>query len=196
MNATAAVSQRTLEALQRMVDRPAREALVLGRAQGLGVVAPAFLGLALIACSTMLGGLLGGPAGLRIADGALFALVEALAVAFPMLLVMSNVAGLRLTPATLIAGGAISLGVAGVVSALMLPLLGFLSLCAGDGSPAAMLRALLVPLVALCSVVGVLARILRSADGGLKTGAIVWAFALLAAAGLCARLHSVLPRWS
>ena len=196
MNTTMSVSHRAVDAMQRMVDRPAREALLLGRAHPLGIAAPAFVGLALIASSTLLGGLLGGDGSVRIADAGLFALLEALAMAFPMLLVMSNLAGLRLTPATLISAGGISLGVAGLACVLMLPLLAFLSLCAGHGNPATVLRALLVPAVALSSVVGVLSRVLRTIENSAKTGAIVWAFAFLAAAGLFARLHHLLSRLS
>lgn len=183
------------DALMRMVDRPAREALVMGGARRPIALGPATLGLALVGGCTVVGGLLAGDVGLRLADRALLSLLEALAVAFPMLLVMSNIAGLRLTPATLVSGGAIALGIAGVVSILMLPLLAFLALCAGTTGDATVLRTLLVPLVALSAVVGVLARILRSVDQGPKTGAVVWAFAFLAAAGLLARLHPMLPRW-
>lgn len=173
-----------------MVDRPAREALLMRPPLAFG---PALFGLVLIGACTALGGLLAGDDGLRVADRALFALLEALAVAFPMLLVMSNFAGLRLTPATLMSGGAIALGVAGLVSVLMVPLLVFLSLCAGAGSPATVLRTVLVPVVALSAVVGVLSRILRSADSGQKARAVVWGFAFLATATLLARLQ--VSRW-
>ena len=69
-----------------------------------------------------------------------------------------------------------------------------MALCATGFNQAGTLRVLIIPAVALCSVLAVLARVLRSVEKRSRAGVIIWAFALLSITGLLARFHSLLAR--
>jgi hypothetical protein len=94
------------------------------------------------------------------------ALVEALLLATPVLLVVTTVALPALSPTTTLSAFSISIGVAGLSSALMLPLLAFLRLCVDDVTGpigvAATLQLIAAPAVFLVGVSVVLSRTLSA----------------------------------
>ena len=151
--------------LLRALDRPARHALDLARRPWLHTVAPAVVGLFLVAASTTVAAWLDPSSrGLSPRADVLRALCESLAVVVPGLAVLATYARLRITPGALVAGAALGLLVAGVVSLSLVPLMAFLALVSRDVVFVLRGLALLVPAVALASVAVVVLRVLDAVD--------------------------------
>ena len=176
--------------LVALIDRPAREALSRAQSGVLPLLAPMLAGLGLVSLTTLAGLALGGRPALF--EPMLRALVEALLLATPVLLVVTTLALPALSPTTTLSAFSISIGVAGLSSALMLPLLVFLRLCAADGhhltgpiGVAATLLLLAAPAVFLVGVSVVLSRTLSAFSnwGGERiawlTGAITFSVFLM-----------------
>ena len=170
--------------LAPLIDRPAREALSRGQAGLFPLLAPGLSGLALVSLTTLTGLALGGR--LALFEPMLRALVEALLLATPVLLVVTTFALPKLSPSTTLSALSISMAVAGLSSALVLPMLAFLWLCA-DSSPgawgafaaaASSLQLLVAPAVFLVGVSVMLSRTLSAFShwGGER---IAWLFGLL-----------------
>lgn len=166
-----------------MTDRPAREALSRSGAGILATLGPMLVGIALVSITTLAGVVLGGQPALF--EPILRALIEALLLAAPVLLVVTTFALPALTPNTTLSTLAISFGVSGVASALVVPLLAFLRLCTdptGSGSSisstATAVQLLVAPSVFLVGVSVMLSRTLSafSNRGGER---IAWVFGLL-----------------
>ncbi len=163
-----------------LIDRPAREALSRARAGILPSLAPGLVGLALVSLTTLAGVMLGGQPVMF--EPLLRALLEALLLATPVLLVVTTFFLPTLTPSTTLSALAISLGVAGLASALVVPLLAFLRLCPeGNGfmaSTASLVQLLVAPSVFLVGVSVMLSRTLSAFSnwGGER---IAWVFGLL-----------------
>jgi hypothetical protein len=166
--------------LASLIDRPAREALSRAQAGTLPLLAPGLAGLGLVSFTTLAGAALGGQPALF--EPMLRALVEALLLATPVLLVVTTFALPKLSPSTTLSALAISLGVAGIASALVVPLLAFLWLCA-DGSSGIEAGARLIQLVAAPSVflVGICVMLSRTLSAFSNWGGerIAWVFGLL-----------------
>lgn len=109
-----------------LIDRPAREALQRADAGLLQVLAPGLLGLGLVSLTTLLGLAFGQR--LSWAEPLLRALVESLVLSTPVLMIVVVVALPRLSPTTTAATLSVSVGVAGLATVLLLPLLAFLQL--------------------------------------------------------------------
>jgi hypothetical protein len=156
----------------RALDRPAHHALGLARGPWFHAVAPAVVGLFLVAVSVTVAGLLGPTAhGVTLRADGLRALGEALAVVIPGLSVLATYARVRVTPGELLAAAATGLLVAGVVSVSLVPLLAFLALVSRDVPSVLGAMPLLVSGVALASVAVVVMRVLDAADGTVRA---VW----------------------
>ncbi|MBL8915382.1 MAG: hypothetical protein JNM17_32055 [Archangium sp.] len=160
-------SQTTLRAL---IDRPAREALTRAQAGTFRMIAPLITGLALAALSAIVGEALAGKSNLI--EATLIAMLQALALATPVFLVAVTLAIPSISPTTTFSGLSVSVAVAGLSSLLVLPLLVFLHLCAGDAvvrefavrdlSHAA--EILMAPATFLLALPVVSARLLRTFD--------------------------------
>lgn len=116
--------------LNALIDRPAREALSRAQAGVFSIVSPALAGLGLLALTTAAGLLLAHQ--VELLEPMLRALLEALLLATPLLLVVTTYALPTLSPATTLSALAISVAVASLASALVLPLLVFLWLCTSE----------------------------------------------------------------
>lgn len=147
--------------LVRALDRPAREALELGRARPARSLALGAAGLALWSGSSLLAnGLLGRWTGFDALGGAL----ESLAIAVPGLLIFSMYLRVAVPPRALLAAQAVGLWTAGVVGACLVPLLAFMAL-ATHGAPEALhLRGVLIPAAGLAVAMAVPLRILVALD--------------------------------
>ncbi|MFP2934214.1 hypothetical protein ACLESO_55660 [Pyxidicoccus sp. 3LG] len=119
--------------LLRALDRPAREALELARRPLLATVAPALLGLFLVATASTLAGFVS-PEGFQLAprlDG-VRAVFESLLVVVPGTLVFASYLRLRVSPRAFLAATSIGLLAAGLMAACVLPLMAFFVLVAHD----------------------------------------------------------------
>lgn len=113
--------------LSALIDRPAREALSRAQTGTFSIISPALAGLGLLALTTASGLLLARQ--LELLEPMLRALLEALLLATPLLLVVTTYALPQVSPTTTLSALAISIGVASLASALVMPLLVFLWLC-------------------------------------------------------------------
>lgn len=154
--------------LSALIDRPAREALSRAQAGVFTLVSPALAGLGLLSLSAATGLLLARH--LELLEPMLRALLEALVLATPVLLVVTTWALPSLSPTTTLSALAISIGVASLATALVLPLLLFLWLCTdvtSDSSGviaalARLLQALAAPAVFLIGLSVMLSRTLSA----------------------------------
>jgi hypothetical protein len=158
-----------MNSLLRAVDRPAREALDLARRPLVATLAPALLGLFLVATSSTLVGFVYPsvlPGGLRLAPNidALRALFEALLVVVPGTLVFAIYLRLRTSTRTLLAAISIGLFAAGLVASCVLPLMAFLALIAQNAPLVLALPALFVPGLALATLVALPVRVITALD--------------------------------
>lgn len=166
-SATGAVVDRSnlTDSLLRAVDRPAREALELARRPLGATVAPALLGVFLVAASSAAAGFVS-PGGFRLAPrlDALRAVFEALLVVIPGTIVFASYLRLRLPPRVLLAATSIGLLAAGLVAACVLPLMAFLVLVSSEAPIVLGLPALIVPGLALATVAALPARVITALD--------------------------------
>ncbi len=191
---TAAVDRPNLTySLLRAVDRPAREALAMGRRPLGATVAPALLGLFLVAASSAAAGLVS-PSGVRLVPrlDALRAVFEALAVVVPGTLVFATYLRLRLSARVLLAGTAIALLAAGLVSVCVLPLMAFLVVVSHEVPSVLALPALLVPGLALATVAALPIRVITALDPSKTALWLARGFAFFLVAVFSLRVHAAL----
>lgn len=154
-------------ALQLAIDMPAREALRITRRSLTATLAPAMLGAALVAASSLAARVIGPPhpryvsAALERVD-LLRAVFEALLVVVPSALVLGSYLRLSIGARAILASFAIGLLHAGVVAAALVPLVAFLGIV--SRAQPMLSPGLLLPPIAVATVAATVARIVRSVD--------------------------------
>ncbi|WP_375771939.1 hypothetical protein NR798_13965 [Archangium gephyra] len=195
---TAAVGRLDLvNSLLRAVDRPAREALDMARRPLAVTLAPALLGIFLVAASSALSGFVSST-GLRLVPrlDALRAVFEALLVVIPGTLVFAIYLQLRLTTRVLLAATSIGLLAAGLVSTCVMPLMAFLVLVSGDAPVVLALPAVFVPGLALATLAALPLRVITALDTSRAAWWMSRAFAFFLGAVFLLRVHaSFLAFW-
>lgn len=178
--------------LLRALDRPARQALELSRRPVLETVAPALLGLFLIAASSVLAGLStpeDGRIALRLDP--VRAALESLCVVVPGTAVFAIYLRVRISTRAFLAGTAIGLLAAGLMAACVLPLMGFLVLLSSEqdwlihGLPS-----LMVPGLALATVAVLPVRVITALDRSRTAFWLSRAFAFFLIAVFLLRVHT------
>jgi hypothetical protein len=170
------------------LDRPAREAILLGErplwaTAGIGLAGAALVALASI-LSLALDTLHLGAAAVPKVD-LLRAMFEAMALVIPSVVVLSGYFGLGASPKTVLAAVALGLLIAGVVSTSTLPLMAYLTFYS-KAKPLVAPGAL-VPVVALATIASTSGRVLRSIDPTRRSRALVLGMELGLAAVFIAR---------
>jgi len=153
-----------LNSLLRSLDRPARTALDLARRPLWATVAPALLGIFLVAASSALAGCIS-IQGFRLAPrlDSLRAVFESLLVVVPGTTVFAIYLRLRISARSFLAATALGLLSAGVVAACLLPLVAFLAVVAEE-SRSALPLSMLAPGIALATVALLPARVMTALD--------------------------------
>ncbi|MGZ3459015.1 MAG: hypothetical protein ACXU86_10990, partial [Archangium sp.] len=154
-----------MNSLLRSVDRPAREALDLARRPLTATLAPALLGIFLVAATSAAAGFVS-PDGLQIAPrlDALRAVFEALLVVIPGTLVFAIYLRLRLSTRVLLAATSIGLLAAGLVATCVMPLMAFLALVSRESPLVLALPSVFVPGIALATMAALPVRVITSLD--------------------------------
>lgn len=183
----------------RALDRPAREALELSRRPWLATVAPALLGLFLVAGATALVGFVGYQ-GLRLVPrlDALRAIIEALLVVVPGITVFTIYLRLRISARAFLAATALGLLAAGLMAVCVLPLMALLTLVSQEVRTVLLVPPLLVPGLALATAAALPVRVITSLDASDKAWWLSRAFAFFLGAVFLVRMHqalSQLPFW-
>jgi len=187
-----------VNSLLRAVDRPAREALDMARRPVAATLAPALLGIFLVAATSATAGFVS-PGGLRLAPrlDALRAVFEALLVVVPGTLVFAIYLRLRLTTRVLLAATSIGLLAAGLVATCVMPLMAFLVLVAQDAPLILALPAVFVPGLALATLAALPVRVITSLDTSKAAWWMSRAFAFFLGAVFLLRVHAFfLTFWS
>lgn len=187
-----------IHSLLRAVDRPAREALDMARRPLAATLAPALLGIFLVAATSATAGFVS-PGGLRLAPrlDALRAVFEALLVVVPGTLVFAIYLRLRLTTRVLLAATSIGLLAAGLVAICVMPLMAFLVLVAQDAPLILALPAVFVPGLALATLAALPVRVITSLDSSQAAWWMSRAFAFFLGAVFLLRVHAFfLSFWS
>ncbi len=179
--------------LLRSVDRPAREALDLARRPLTATLAPALLGLVLVAATSAASGFVSST-GLRFVPrlDALRAVFEALLVVIPGTVVFAIYLRLRLTTRVLLAATAIGLLAAGLVATCVMPLMAFLVLVAKDAPTILVLPSVFVPGIALATVAALPVRVITALDPSRAAWWLSRAFAFFLGAVFLLRMHTFL----
>jgi hypothetical protein len=194
VSSEAAVGRLDLvDSLLRAVDRPAREALDLARRPLAATLAPALLGIFLVAATSAAAGFVS-PGGVRLAPrlDALRAVFEAMLVVIPGTLVFAIYLRLRLSTRTLLAAISIGLLAAGLVATCVMPLMAFLVVVARDAPLILALPALFVPGLALATLVALPVRVITALDSSLSAWWLSRAFAICLGAVFLLRVHASL----
>jgi hypothetical protein len=166
-------------ALTRGIDRPAREALELARKPVVFTLAPALLGLFLVALASTAASLVDpARAGAIPRFDVLRAALEALGVMVPAIVVFGTYLRLRLTPSALLAGCSLGLLVAGVVSLALVPMIAFLALVSTLAPTVLSSLSLLVPAIALAAAAAVFYRVVEGSDRSARATYLARAYAL------------------
>lgn len=156
--------ETTFDSLWRAVDRPAHEALRLADRPLSATLAPAALGMALVAAASTAAHAL-----LRLHELPMFGfdvlkgVFEALLIVLPGTMVFAIYLRIRLRTRVLLASASIGLLAAGLVAACVLPLMVFLSLVS-ETSFVLALPSLLVPSLALATAAAIPGRIITTLD--------------------------------
>ncbi len=179
--------------LLRAVDRPAREALDLARRPLTATLAPALLGLVLVAATSAASGFVSST-GLRLVPrlDALRAVFEALLVVIPGTVVFAIYLRLRLSTRVLLAATAIGLLAAGLVATCVMPLMAFLVLVAKDAPTILVLPSVFVPGLALATVAALPVRVITALDPSRAAWWLSRAFAFFLGAVFLLRMHTFL----
>ncbi|WP_309892793.1 hypothetical protein [Archangium sp.] len=179
--------------LLRAVDRPAREALDLARRPLTATLAPALLGLVLVAATSAASGFVSST-GLRFVPrlDALRAVFEALLVVIPGTVVFAIYLRLRLSTRVLLAATAIGLLAAGLVATCVMPLMAFLVLVAKDAPTILVLPSVFVPGLALATVAALPVRVITALDPSRAAWWLSRAFAFFLGAVFLLRMHTFL----
>ena len=187
-----------VNSLLRAVDRPAREARDMARRPLAATLAPALLGIFLVAATSAAAGVVS-PGGLRLAPrlDALRAVFEALLVVIPGTVVFAIYLRLRLTTRVLLAATSIGLLAAGLVATCVMPLMAFLVLVSGDAPVVLALPAVFVPGLALATLAALPLRVITALDTSRAAWWMSRAFAFFLGAVFLLRVHSsLLSLWS
>ncbi len=187
-----------VNSLLRAVHRPAREALDMARRPLAATLAPALLGLFLIAATSASAGFVS-PEGLQLAPrlDALRAVFEALLVVIPGTLVFAIYLRLRLTTRVLLAATSIGLLAAGLVATCVMPLMAFLVLVSRDAPFILDLPSVFVPGLALATLAALPLRVITALDTSRAAWWMSRAFAFFLGAVFLLRVHSsLLTLWS
>ncbi len=179
--------------LLRAVDRPAREALDMARRPLTATLAPALLGLMLVAATSAASGFVSST-GLRFVPrlDALRAVFEALLVVIPGTVVFAIYLRLRLSTRVLLASTAIGLLAAGLVATCVMPLMAFLVLVAKDAPTILVLPSVFVPGLALATVAALPVRVITALDPSRAAWWLSRAFAFFLGAVFLLRMHTFL----
>jgi hypothetical protein len=179
--------------LLRAVDRPAREALDMARRPLTATLAPALLGLMLVAATSAASGFVSST-GLRFVPrlDALRAVFEALLVVIPGTVVFAIYLRLRLSTRVLLAATAIGLLAAGLVATCVMPLMAFLVLVAKDAPTILVLPSVFVPGLALATVAALPVRVITALDPSRAAWWLSRAFAFFLGAVFLLRMHTFL----
>jgi len=179
--------------LLRAVDRPAREALDMARRPLTATLAPALLGLVLVAATSAASGFVSST-GLRFVPrlDALRAVFEALLVVIPGTVVFAIYLRLRLSTRVLLASTAIGLLAAGLVATCVMPLMAFLVLVAKDAPTILVLPSVFVPGLALATVAALPVRVITALDPSRAAWWLSRAFAFFLGAVFLLRMHTLL----
>lgn len=179
--------------LLRAVDRPSREALDLARRPLSATLAPALLGLVLVAATSAASGFVS-TTGLRFAPrlDALRAVFEALLVVIPGTVVFAIYLRLRLSTRVLMAATAIGLLAAGLVATCVMPLMAFLVLVSKDAPIILALPSVFVPGLALATVAALPVRVITTLDPSRAAWWLSRAFAFFLGAVFLLRMHTFL----
>lgn len=181
----------------RALDLPAREALELGRRGVLASLAPAAVGLGVVALSSLATDALAPvhPIGLA----ALRALLVAMVTVVPGTAALVVHRKLSLGPRGVLAAVSVASLVAGVASAALLPLIAYVRLVARAGAQFLGFFPLLVALVGLAAIALVPGRVMRAIDPRPASAAISYLYGhgLVAvfAFELWPVLHTLLGSW-
>ncbi len=181
--------------LLRSVDRPAREALDMARRPLAATLAPALLGIFLVAATSAAAGFVS-PDGLQLAPrlDALRAVFEALLVVVPGTLVFAIYLRLRLSTRVLLAATSIGLLAGGLVATCVMPLMAFLVLVSREAPVVLALPALFIPSLALATVAALPVRVITSLDSSRGAWWLSRAFAVFLGAVFLLRVQtSLLP---
>jgi hypothetical protein len=180
-------------AFAALIDRPAREGLTRAHTGIFATLAPALFGLTLAFLTTTAGLAFAGATPL--VEPVARAMVEALLLAVPVLIVITTLTTPSLSPSSTASILSVSLGVAGLSTALILPLLAFLRLCteqALTGVPHS-LQLLIAPAMFLIAVPVVLERALTAINPSGRW--LAWLFAALSSTVFLMRVSPFLA-WS
>jgi hypothetical protein len=179
--------------LLRAVDRPAREALDMARRPLAATLAPALLGIFLVAATSAAAGFVS-PDGLRLAPrlDALRAVFEALLVVVPGTLVFAIYLRLRLSTRVLLAATSIGLLAGGLVATCVMPLMAFLVLVSKEAPIILALPALFIPSLALATVAALPVRVITSLDSSRAAWWLSRAFAVFLGAVFLLRVQTSL----
>ena len=181
-----------LNSLLRSLDRPARTALDLAQRPVWATLAPALLGIFLVAASSALAGCVS-LNGFRLVPrlDSLRAVFESLLVVVPGTTVFAIYLRLRISARTFLAATALGLFSAGVVAACLLPLVAFLAVVA-DQSRAAIPLSSLVPGIALATVALLPARVMTALDSSREARWLARVFIFFLGAVFLLRINAAL----
>jgi hypothetical protein len=182
-----------IETLLRLLDRPARSALELARRPLSATLAPATLGIFLVAAASALAGCIS-LSGFRLVPrlDVLRAVFESLLVVIPGTAVFAIYLRLRITARAFLAATALGLLAAGVVAACVLPLMGFISIVAVKSRLEVPIPLLFVPGIALATVAALSARVIVSLDTSSGARWLSRAFIFFLGAVFVLRINSAL----
>lgn len=154
-----------IDSLLRLLDRPARSALELARRPFAATLAPAMLGVFLVAGASALAGCIS-LSGFRLVPrlDVLRAVFEALLVVIPASCVFSVYLHLRIPTRALLASTALGLLAAGVVATCILPLMGFIAVVGVRSHAELPIPLIFVPGLALATVAALVSRVIVSLD--------------------------------
>jgi hypothetical protein len=182
-----------IDSLLRLLDRPARSALELARRPLSATVAPAVLGIVLVAASSALAGCIT-LTGFRLVPrlDVLRAVFESLLVVVPGTTVFAVYLRLRVPARAFLAATALGLLAAGLVAACVLPLMAFLTVIAVKARTFIPVPLLFVPGLALATVATVPARVIMTLDSSKAARWLARAFIFFLGAVFVLRINTAL----
>lgn len=182
-----------IDTLLRLLDRPARSALELARRPLSATLAPAVLGIFLVAAASALAGCIS-LTGFRLVPrlDVLRAVFEALLVVVPGTTVFAVYLRLRIPPRAFLAATALGLLAAGVIAACVLPLMGFIAVVAVQSRVEVPMPLLFVPGLALATVATLPARVIVSLDSSKGARWLARAFIFFLGAVFVLRINAAL----
>jgi hypothetical protein len=182
-----------IDTLLRLLDRPARSALELARRPLSATLAPAALGIFLVAAASAVAGCIS-LSGFRLVPrlDVLRAVFEALLVVVPGTTVFAIYLRLRIPARAFLAATALGLLAAGVVATCVLPLMGFIAVVAVKSRTDVPIPLLFVPGLALATVASLPARVIVSLDSSRAARWLSRAFIFFLGAVFVLRINSAL----